>query len=1442
MNWIKKLLPLGVALMALGARADADALVRSAAVSIDLDTRLTARTVASAADILPISCSLVNAGASSGIAQLSVEGAQNAVLTLSTGLLFPWVPTEPGVYTLKHQIVGASTPALTATFVVPSRSAAVTLDLDTHTGVRQIAQGDAASVLPFAYSGSNWGDERGTATVTGKRDGVALSTQIGPSDKTSVYDWGFYSEPGRYVFTHASTAPGANDLTAEFEVVPHPDNDYFSEAIDLGRTTSGTATGDSTWATLENGEPICATFTRAVKTVWWKWTSPGDGSVTLNTFGSGFDTVLAVYRGAALNALTRVAYNDDASGERQSEVEFAVAADTTYYVCVGGYGGSSDGEAGIVRLAWSSTMMPNDFYSGAERLPSSLAGQATGGNAYATPEYDDPIRKTYSTASNTVWWAWTAPGWGVMRFDTAGSAFDTVLGVYTNRYDYGAHVVDAGSIRYLMKVAENDDYNQTRQSQVEFACTAGMTYYICVAGYNAATAKGAITLNWIPSDGMDPGNDDFADAFEISGMSGTGYGNNEYATSETGENSSYPYSERSVWWAWTAERTGRVEFSTKGSDFDTVLEAYTGYAVNALTRIAANDDEDPSDYVNTSRIEFDCTGGKTYYLRVAGYGSPNRGAIELGWSYLSAVPVPVPKAVLEDGGKTLRFVYDGVAYGTEGRNWFDVSTAESLLQSEYPPWYSTKITKAVFDASFADYAPTGMAYWFRGLGELAEIEGIENLDASRVASTAGLFLDCVKLKSVDLHRLNLVQVTNARAMFSGCLQLRTVYVGIDQVFAPNASTDMFKNCFRLVGENGTVCNGVSRTDATYARRDLPGEPGYFSLFREAYAVWDAQTATLNFRFDENFSELNPVFRRWDDVVSAETEWINWSNWRQAELCTACTRVVFEPSMSDFKPTSCRCLFSSLSAVTEVSGLKWLDTHAVTDMSRMFETCNALVDVPFEGLDTSSVTNMSSMFAYCNHLERLDIGSFDTSRVEDMSYMFSGCTRLAEIDATYLFTVGTVTKSTDMFAGCTALVGGKGTAYDSANVDKSRANVDENPHRYGYFTAASLPYAVLGGMSGQRVVSFRYDDKYGNNPVRLTNGFCIKESAAVRWPVERICEVAFEPSITNWHPTSCERLFWNLSQVSNITGLAYLDTSLCTNMTSMFSGMKAMKSLDVTALDTSRVRNMSHMFDSSWAATNVVLRGLDTSSVTDMNRMFMECYALKSVDFSGVSTRSVDNMSSMFYSCSKLETLDLSDFDTSCVTNMSAMFSSCGSLATIYVSEDFVTDRVRNSSSMFYNCTKLVGGAGTAFDSDFVTATRACVDNPPDSPGYFTSVSSVLNGYAAWVAEKGLRGADAAWDAKPALWGGKWENGFVYTYGEGLADGTLAIMNISFDVNGKPVITTTPVVEGHTDFIFQVIGTETLDDWSSPVFLNRNGNDWTLPVGTSAHFFRVRLSE
>ena len=39
--------------------------------------------------------------------------------------------------------------------------------------------------------------------------------------------------------------------------------------------------------------------------------------------------------------------------------------------------------------------------------------------------------------------------------------------------------------------------------------------------------------------------------------------------------------------------------------------------------------------------------------------------------------------------------------------------------------------------------------------------------------------------------------------------------------------------------------------------------------------------------------------------------------------------------------------------------------------------------------------------------------------------------------------------------------------------------------------------------------------------------------------------------------------------------------------------------------------------------------------------------------------------------------------------------------------------------MFQYSSKLIGGNGTKFSSSFIDKTYARIDNPPDSPGYFT---------------------------------------------------------------------------------------------------------------------------
>ena len=74
----------------------------------------------------------------------------------------------------------------------------------------------------------------------------------------------------------------------------------------------------------------------------------------------------------------------------------------------------------------------------------------------------------------------------------------------------------------------------------------------------------------------------------------------------------------SVWFRWQPPVGSRfrVSFSTEGSNFDTVLAAYTGSSLARLQKVAANNDL--STINKRSRIEFLADGGQTYYLVIDG--------------------------------------------------------------------------------------------------------------------------------------------------------------------------------------------------------------------------------------------------------------------------------------------------------------------------------------------------------------------------------------------------------------------------------------------------------------------------------------------------------------------------------------------------------------------------------------------------------------------------------------------------------------------------------------------------------------------------------------------------------------------------------------------------------------------------------------------------------
>ena len=141
---------------------------------------------------------------------------------------------------------------------------------------------------------------------------------------------------------------------------------------------------------------------------------------------------------------------------------------------------------------------------------------------------------------------------------------------------------------------------------------------------------------------------------------------------------------------------------------------------------------------------------------------------------------------------------------------------------------------------------------------------------------------------------------------------------------------------------------------------------------------------------------------------------------------------------------------------------------------------------------------------------------------------------------------------------------------------------------------------------------------------------------------------------------------------------------------MFSKCKSFIRLNLSNFDTSNVIDMSFMFCECENLTSLDLSNFDTGNVTDMHAMFWECNSLTQLDLSSFDTSQVTTMSGMFSYCESLTQLDLSSFNTSSVIRMSYMFAHCNELITIYISDKWKTNRVRDDAYMFKECCSLPG--------------------------------------------------------------------------------------------------------------------------------------------------------
>jgi Tol biopolymer transport system component len=129
---------------------------------------------------------------------------------------------------------------------------------------------------------------------------------------------------------------------------PPPVNDNFAQATTLAGN-AGTIAGTNVGATVEPGEPAHLNSPRTAS-IWYKFTAPSNGVLSVDTFGTTFDTVLALYRGNTLGSLIQLDANDDSHQLLQSAVgPVRLVAGTTYRIAVADY----DGGTGATTVNWA---------------------------------------------------------------------------------------------------------------------------------------------------------------------------------------------------------------------------------------------------------------------------------------------------------------------------------------------------------------------------------------------------------------------------------------------------------------------------------------------------------------------------------------------------------------------------------------------------------------------------------------------------------------------------------------------------------------------------------------------------------------------------------------------------------------------------------------------------------------------------------------------------------------------------------------------------------------------------------------------------------------------------------------------------------------------------------------------------------------------------------
>ena len=505
-----------------------------------------------------------------------------------------------------------------------------------------------------------------------------------------------------------------------------------------------------------------------------------------------------------------------------------------------------------------------------------------------------------------------------------------------------------------------------------------------------------------------------------------------------------------------------------------------------------------------------------------------------------------------------------------------------------------------------------------------------------------------------------------------------------------------------------------------------------------------------------------------DLRSFDTR--NVTNMRGMFTCQALTSL----DLSSFNTSNVTNMSSMFIQCFNLASLDLssFNTKKVKDMNAMFFGCTSLKTLNLNSFNTANVENMKDMFCNCEKLTTIYCnGDWTKGKVTDSKDMFSGCDALkggngtvygeAHVDINYAHPDG-LDDTPGYFTKCKEI-------YAVLESDKTTLTIYYDDKRY-----------ERGGVTDWSVYDNVSSDKkeaYDVTKVVFTESIKdAKPRSTAQWfsRFHKLKSIEHLDWLNTSEVIDMSEMFDRCSSLTSLD-LSKFDTHAVADMSDMFVSCRSLTSLDVSSFVTSNVTNMDGMFAACRGLTTLDLSNFDTQKVTRMSSMFADCEALTSLDVTKLDTKNVVYMEYMFSGCASLTELDVSNFDVKSVYNMEGLFNECKqlteldlstwttvitastskmfkfcekikevnidgfnagpvkymdemffrciTLTTIYCRSDWNSEFIENSDDMF-RCSKLVGGKGTKWSSDYRDVTYARLDGGKEKPGYFTDPTIV----------------------------------------------------------------------------------------------------------------------